>query len=317
MQPRFDASESAFFARQLETIDQTIYMQQFALLKARELLPLITSVGPNDLEYTWRKFTTSGKAHILGDKATDLTVAAVKGQEETSRIKDIEDMFTYSIPEIRAAASRNMPLDDLNARAARQAHETKIDELLAFGSALDTNATGMRGFVNSDDLVDYTTFAPTVKDGGSDHTWTVVGADPAKIIADVTSFVAQLSGQLQQAQGIQGKYTLVLPLTHYALIAGMPASTLVTRSVLDYILTNPLIEAVVPWTKLTGAKHGGSGQRMIIYVRDPMVLGGLVPLNFTRQPEQYDGLQVKIPCWSRCGGAVIRYPVAMAYGDGI
>jgi hypothetical protein len=130
--------------------------------------------------------------------------------------------------------------------------------------------------------------------------------------------VSLLSGQLKQAEGLsESGFTIAMPLTHYSLIGSLPASTLVTRSVLDYLLTNPQIKAIVPWTKLTGAKHSGGGDRIVAYVRDPMVLGALVPMNFNRLPPQYDGLEVKVPCWSRCGGTVIRYPVAMLYCDGV
>lgn len=313
---RLDAAESIFFARQLESIDDRVYEIVFPLLKGRTLVPAVTNVGEWDREYTYRIFERTGKAVIVGDKATDLPRVNVTGTETTARIKDVASEFSYSIPEIRAAMAKGVPLDDLDARAARRAIEEKMDDLIAFGAAADPLAVGMTGFANFSSI-DRTTFVASTKDTGGDTAWSTVGADPLLIVRDINAIVAQVWSGLKQAEGLPDRITLVVPAAQYALIASTPVSTLATKSILSYCLeNNPLLEAVVPWHKLTGAGYSNK-DRMVAFVRDPMVLGSLVPLDFMRQPEQQRQLNFDIPCLARCGGTVWRYPVAAAYGDGI
>jgi hypothetical protein len=309
---RLDANETMFFSRELETIDTRTYDTKFPLLKGRMLIPKINGVGEWDEEYTYRQFTTFGEAEIIADDANDLPVADATGKEFTSRIKPIGMSYKYTIPEIRAAMQKNKPLDAMKARAALRATEELIDTLLAFGSTVHN----MSGFANAA-TVDATTFVPVVKDGGSDTEWDDPSADPELILSDINQITSLLWGNLKEAQGINDKMTLVVPATQYAVIATMPIGDNVDKTVLRFALDNsPFLEDIVPWHKLTGAGDGGA-DRMICYVKDPQVLGALIPLEYQRQEEQLRGITYTVPTLASCGGTVVRYPVAMLYGDGI
>ncbi len=310
-QTRLDASESVFFKRELETIDSKTYDVKFPMLKGRMLLPKVADVAESDAEYTYRQHESFGEAKIIADNADDLPNVDTVGREFTARIKPLGAKFQYNLFEIRAAASKNRPLDQLKARAARRAIEEKIDSLLASGSA----AHDMKGFINHAD-VDATFSASTKAAGGK--TWLSGGlpnATARECIDDVNSFVNALWTGLKEAEGIGDRISVVLPSAEYAYIASLPIGDNADKTVLRYLLDNsPFLSEITPWSKLTGAGGGGEN-RMIAYVKDPMVLGALVPMEYSPQPFQQRGLNFHVPVVASCGGTVIRYPVAVRYGD--
>jgi hypothetical protein len=311
---RLDSNDVLFFKRELESIDSRIYEVKFPLLKGKALIPKVTDVGETDNEYTYRQYTLTGKAKIISDGADDLPSVNAEGQEFTSRIKILGTKYGYNLFEIKAAAAKGKPLSDLLARAARRAIEEEIDSILAFGSS----AHSMKGFVNSAD-VDATTFVPSTKTAGG-TTWLDSGAPNAtgaEMVGDVNVLVAQVWNQLKEAEGIGGKLVIVVPAAEYAYLASQPMGDNADKTALRFLTeNNPFLEEIVPWHKLAGAGDSSSN-RMICYVRDPQVLGALVPLEYSPQMVQQLGLKFEVPVVARCGGTVIRYPIAMAYGDGI
>lgn len=315
---RLDASESVFFDRELESIDATVYDIKFPLLKGRQLVPKINGVSENDREYTYRQYETFGEAKVIANAADDLPTVDTTGREFTARIKPVGDKYTYDLFEIRAAAEKGRPLDDLKARSARRAIEEKIDMLIAFGSTIHD----MKGFANHASVDD--SFTPSTKNAGG-TTWLLAGqpnATAREVVDDINRFVNELWSALKEAEGIGGQIVLVLPATEYAYAASLPMGDNADKTALKYVLeNNPFLEDVIPWHKLaSGSGPVGdtlSSNRMIAYVRDPLVCGALIPMEFSPQPYQQKGLVFEIPCISSCGGTVIRYPVAMRYGNAI
>lgn len=312
---RLDAGETIFFTRELEKIDAQTYDIKFPLLKGKSLVPKVSDISDTDNEYTYRQFRTSGKAKIISSTSDDLPTVNVAGQEFTSRIKPIGDSYCYDIFDIKAANKHGRPLDALLARAARQAIEELIDSLIAFGSTADN----MLGFVNNA-AVNAVAFVPVDKAASVANTWLSSGAPNAtgpEMVADVNNFVAQRWTALKEAEGLGGQLTVVLPAAEYAYLASTPMGDNADKTALSFLLSNnPFLADIVPWHKLTGA-GAGSANRMICYLKDPMVLGSLIGQEYTPLAPQQEGLRFKIPVIARVGGTVIRYPVAMAYGDGI
>jgi len=312
-QTRLDASESIFFARELESIDARTYDVKFPLLKGRLLVPKIGNVAESDLEYTYRQHEGFGVAKIIADNADDLPSVDTNGREFTARIKPVGAKYQYNLFEIRAAAAKQRPLDELKSRAARRAIEELIDELIAFGDA----DHDMRGFVNHPDVD--ATFTPSTKAAGG-TTWLAAGlpnATALEVIDDVNRFVNERFIALREAEGIGDRQVVVIPSPEYAYISSLPVGDNSDKTVLRYLMDNsPFIEDIMPWHKLTGA-GAGAVNRMVTFVRDPQVLGALIPMEYSPQPFQQRGLNFHIPTVASCGGTVIRYPVAMAYGDDI
>lgn len=312
---RLDAAEKVFFQRELESIDARVYEVKFPLLKGRTLVPKILDVSEVDNEYTYRMFEATGAAKVIANGADDLPSVNVSGTEVTSRIKPLGVKYSYDLFEIRAAAAKGKPLSDLMAMAARRAIEEQIDSLIASGSTLHS----MTGFVNST-AVDRTTFVPVTKSANGGTTWLDSGAPNAtaqEMIADVNTIVAQVWNALKEAQGLGSQLTVALPAAEYAYLASTSVGDNADKTALSFLLSNnPFLASIEPWHKLTAA-GASSANRMICYLKDPQVLGALIPMEFSPQPVQQIGLRFEVNNVARCGGTVIRYPVAMAYGDGI
>ena len=116
---RLDASESIFFKRQLESIDQRLYETVYPENKARSLIPTIA--GVEDLPvYTWRMIKQFGKATIVADMADDVLRSDVSGEEQSQLIKTIASSYAWDIDEIKFASRVGTPLDFLKAMSARR-----------------------------------------------------------------------------------------------------------------------------------------------------------------------------------------------------
>ena len=132
-QIRLDAAESAFFKRQLEFIDRTVYEHVYPENKARRLIPTQAGVPDWAKVYTWRLFEKFGNAKIVANMADDIPRADVAGTEESKVIKPIASSYGWDVFEIKAAAATGTALDSLKAMSARLAIETELDRILALG----------------------------------------------------------------------------------------------------------------------------------------------------------------------------------------
>ena len=80
---RFDSNETIFFARELETIDPTAYMELYAGLVGRSLVPRIGNVDPLDLTYTYRMWKVTGQARVGGPHSNDNAVVGAPPEVAT------------------------------------------------------------------------------------------------------------------------------------------------------------------------------------------------------------------------------------------
>lgn len=306
---RLDAAESVWFKRQLEFIDKTMYETVWPENKARSLIPTAGGIPDWAKVYTWRMFDRFGKAKIAANMADDIPRADRSGQEQSKMIKPVTAAYGWDIFEIKAAAATGVPLDAMKAVAARYAVETQIDEILAIGSA----AHGLEGLLTQSTFNNVT---PTTKTGGG-TVWTIA-AKPDEIAQDLFNLCTQTINAMKGAGGpVFQKFTILLPITQYGMIAQRRMSEFSDITILNYVLKNsPFVEAIEPWYRLAGAGSGPS-DRAVAYPRNPMVVTGIVPMEFTTQPPDQRNLEFVINCLSTTGGVVVRYPVALAYCDGI
>lgn len=306
---RLDAAESVWFKRQLEFIDKTLYETIFPDNMARQLIPSQPGVPDWARVYTWRMFDRFGKAKIVANMGDDIPRADRSGQEESKVIKPLASAYGWDIFEIKAAAATGTPLDTLKAMAARFAIETEIDSILAVGSA----AHNLQGIFN---LTGTSTVTLGTKTGGG-VAWSAA-ATSAEIAADLFAMPIKAITNMKLAGGpMFQKFTIVLPIDSYALASTKQMAPGTDTTVLQYVLKNsPWIAAIEPWHYATGA--GASGvNRMIAYPKNPMVVAGIVPMEFTTMPPEQRNLEYVVNTVATCGGVVVRYPVAVVYADGL
>lgn len=298
---RLDAGESIFFANELRRLDPIAYNVLLEGLKGRVLIPKAVNLGPTDETYVYRQFETSGKAKFIAPGSKDWPMVEAKGQEFTARVKQIGIAFGYSLDEIRKANEVGRPLDETKATGARRAHEEIIDDLLAFGNA----EHGMTGFVNHASVPTF-----TFPNAGAWNTLT--GPQIAK---NINGLVNDIWTKMKEAEGMSTSVTVAMPLEQYALIDTLEMDAASPNmTVLKYVSQNQRLTGIVPWSKLDGA-GAALADRVIGYVRDNRVCSALIGEEYTRHAPQQVMLDFVVPTTSRCGGTVIRYPIAMRYAD--
>jgi hypothetical protein len=303
-----DAAEGIWFARQLQAVDAQQYDVLFPENKARQLIPTQGGIPAWAESYVWREYEKLGVAEFVADDATDLKSANVKATENTRIIKQLGASYRYTVREIKQAAATRTPLDAMRAAAARFAIETKIDEVLALGDVKH----GLDGFLTLSNTTSYT----LGDKAGGGKTWAV--ATPDEIVKDIAGAITAIKIAMKGAgtQPFQ-MFDVVLPIGAHCDIAQRRMGDGSDTTVLQFVLRNlPHVNAITDWFRCDGAGQG-STDRMVVYPKNPTVLAGIVPEEYTPLAPQDRGLSVVVNATASCGGVVCRYPVAVAYGDGL
>lgn len=306
-----DASESIWFARQLEYIRPGLMEVLYPALEGKSFIPVDSAVGPGASNYTYRSFDKVGAAGLVDDYAMDPPRADVFGKETTQAIKPYGVMYGYNFQELRAGMLAGLPLDVRKAMAARYAMELKIDQIIFYG---DT-ASGLKGLTTLTGTESFTV-ANGVK---GTKLWHDKTSD--EIVRDMHAIVNTL---VNASHGVYRPNTLILPLRAYNIAATKRMGDGSNETCLSFFEnTSPYIKnggEVRSSYRLDQSESGnwsGSTGRMIAYEKSPDRLSFLLPVEFEQLPPQQVGYEYKTLCHSRIGGAIAPHPTSIAFGDGI
>lgn len=299
-----DASENAFFSRQLELTKTRTYDRKYPNLQARNFVPLDPELDNAVETIRLRSYTNVGIAKLIASYADDLPRADVKTDEATFSVKSIGTSYGYNLQEIRAAQRANVSIDQKKAAAARRATEVVIDRVLALGDS----ATGLTGLLNVPNALSYTVPA----DGtGPSALWST--KTPTLIIRDMVGICEHI---VTQTSEIEAPNMLLMPRAQFTRIRTTRFDSNSDKTILDWFKTQYPGVAVEPWYRMTGAGAGGL-DRMMAYSMSPDHMQGAVPQEFEQLPVQERNLEFIVPCHARVGGVQCYYPLSVAYGDGI
>jgi hypothetical protein len=312
-----DQGESAFFLRGLEDVDRQAYMRRFPSLLARQVIPTFMSVAAWASVYTWREWTPVGSAKIIANAADDLPMNDVTGQEFSQMIKDVGNGYMYSLKEIKKSAADGTPLDATRAEMARMTTEQLIDQILATGNA--TNK--LQGVLSLDSTAlpassRVTTFTFANKAASGTKAWGTLAAPVAtgkEVAADLIGIASKI---VEDTKGIWSQVNIVLPIAQYNYAASTTLNAINNTTALEFALKSGFISSIRPWYMCAGAGAAGA-DRLAAFPSDPIVLGGIVPQEWTPMPPQQKNLAYIVNAVASVGGVVCRYPIACRYGDGL
>jgi hypothetical protein len=316
-QNRLDQGESAYFLRGLEQVDQKAYMRRFPQLIARQVIPTFESVAAWASVYTWREWTPTGSAKIIGNAADDLPMNDVTGQEFSQMIKDVGNGYMYSLKEIKKAAAENLPLDSMRAEIARMSTEQLIDQLLATGNS----ANKLQGVLSLDSTAlpsasRVGTYTLANKAASGLKAWGTLAAPVAtgkEVAADLIGLASKI---VEDTKGVWGQVNIVLPIAQYNYAASTTLNAINNTTALEFAQKSGYIASIRPWYMCSGA-GASAADRMAAFPSDPIVLGGIVPQEWTPTAPQQKNLAFVINAVASCGGVVCRYPIACRYADGL
>jgi len=307
IQHNFDANETLFLARELESIESKLYEYKKRELKYRELIPVSNEDSPGAETITYRMITSVGMAKIIANYSDDLPRADAITQEYSQKVKSVGTSFGYNTQEVRAATMAGKSLDSIKADSARRAVREEESQIAWTGNT----TYNIIGFLNNPNIPIQ---AVTAGVGGS--TWAL--KTPDEIIKDISDGVSLVR---TQSNGIHEANTLILPIPQYNIISQTPRATNSDTTILEFVTKpgNTYGLTTITWlsTELSSAFVGGTKDGMVFYEKDPEVLTNRIPLEMVIHPIQPKNLEFLIPCEARNGGVVIRYPLACAILTGI
>jgi len=301
---RNDAGESAILSRKLEAVRASALEVRYPELKGRRFVPLAQGIdtGAEVRRYTW--FDEVAQAEVIRDYSKDLKRADVLAGEATTPMFSIANSYGFSIQEMRASAMAGANLDGRKARAARNAIERKIDDLLLIGdSTLSIN--GLFTLTGTNTLTPATGF-------GGDTLWTNKTAD--EILDDMFSAEQKVATDSNE---IDVPNRMLLSVDRDALISRKRMGDGSTMTVKQYFLTNSKYVKNIDTSIKLASNTGWTGHRMVVYKYDLDTVEGIVSQEFEQFPPQWRGLESITPCHARCGGVVVYFPKAVLYCDNI
>jgi hypothetical protein len=306
-----DANQTAFFARELESIKARTYDVVYPELKATTLIPVSTEAGPGAESITYQQFDQLGLAKVIANYADDLPRADVKGKEFNSPIRSLGASYGYSVQEIRAAQFVGRSLEQRKANATRRAIEQKVNKIAWYGDS----ESGLTGLIDNPNI----TRVAVENDGTASSTlWE--DKTPDQILRDMNDLV---TGIVDVTKGVEMPNTLIMPIKQYRQISNTRLASGTDTTILEFFLQNSPFITTVEWVnELKGAGLGegsvaAGGDVMIAYDRNPDKLTLEIPQPYEQFPAQERGLEFVVPAHARVAGVIIYYPLSVAVGEGI
>ncbi len=295
-------AQVAIRSMDLEALDRTLYEPKYAELKARSVMGLKTDIPAGAESYAYDVMTRSGVAKILGNNSDDVPLVDIDMRRETARIYSIVTGYRVTVQELRAAQMANVPVDTAKAGVARRAVAEKENKLVWIGDA----NYGIQGLVNKTGIQ-----TTSVAQGAKNSTkWKdKTGAEIVEDVRKTRSLITVLPSMSD------APLTLALTAAAYE-EAGKRYSDYDSRSVLDVIRANGWFNSIVSIPDLAGKGTAGS-DCMLIFDASPENIQLVLPLDIMRHEPEW-----KFPAWrvaveERTGGALVRFPMTIARGDGI
>lgn len=285
----------------LEAVDKKLYEPKKEELKARTLLNVKTDVPPGAETYSYDVITRSGAAKILAPGATDIPLVDADLSRHTVNIYSIATAFNLTVQEIRNAQMARRPVETTKADTARKAIAEKENSLVWVGDA----AHNIKGLVN---VTGIQVLAVDENEASTSTKWKdKTGTEIVEDIKKAKNLVNKLPGHeadtlvvtpdgFEQLEKVYNDYT--------------------KQTVLEYIKSQQWFKRIDRVADL--AKQGTAGADcFLVFDSSPDVVEMLVPMDITRHPQEYKFPNYKIPLEERCGGAIVRYPMAVVRGEGI
>ena len=299
-----DVNLSAFFLKELVSVETRTYDVKFKKYKYADLIPIDTSDDPGAKTIAYQRYTKRGRAKIIASYAMDAPRVDVFGEEIYIKVYQVCNSFGYSREDIRNARMAGKPLDTKRAETAKDAMEAEFNDL-AFSGDADYNIAG---------FIDYPGTNEYITPDGTSGEPEFIDKTPFEVLTDLNGIVTAV---IDVTNGVEEPDTLLLPIAQFEYIKSTPMSDIADKSILKWFLENNVHIKTIDWlTELKGAGAGGS-DRMICYKRDRNNLCFKIPLAYTQLPPEVKGYTFVINTEAKCAGTVIYYPLSVAIADNI
>ncbi len=314
---RLDANETAFFERQLASIEARMYEVMFPERSILRMLKIDSSDNPGAETYISRIYEKIGMAEFLAAySANDVPSVDVVGSELIGRFHTLANKFGFDIQEIRAASMAGVPLEQFKAESAQLTHSQKWNQIVWFGDTL----RGIPGILNHPNIP--AGYVATV----NGHTeWLIAGVankTPDQINEDMSKLVRDVRTVTKNVENVD---TFLLGIERYGYISSTYRATNSDKTILEAFEAahkGIIVESVpeldlVPFDPVDGTPAPDGVNCMVTFNSEPRVSVVKGPIPFEMSPPDVRGFRYDIEARSRIGGFVVRYPLAWNIGVGI
>jgi hypothetical protein len=284
LDPRLDAGETVFLARELEVISSKNYERKYTELKARKHFPVSFEGGNGAATITSRYYDRKGRAQLgLGFPRVSVTRA-----EMTTTVRSITDSYGYDFQEVRNARQAGVPLEQAEASAARRAIAEEENRLAYVGDA-DTGLLG--AFTHPNTPIQVAAFPIN---GNTDYNQVQ------------TVFNNAINGIMNLSKGIAKANTILMSVDDYTWIASTVRNANTDTTMLELLKkSHPGVE--FDWC-VEAANASSIGKAVLFaYVRDEEYVVMRVPSDYEELPPFWDGVATTVNCHERFAGIEWHY----------
>jgi len=132
----FDSQLLAFFKNKLEYVLSRVYEKQYPELSARSMFPVSNEGGEGVDSISYEVWDETGIAQFVSAYAGDIPRADIKAQKFSVPVHRMAESFGMTLDEIKKAKRTGSNLSDRKAKAVRNGHEEKLNQVAFYG---DTN----------------------------------------------------------------------------------------------------------------------------------------------------------------------------------
>jgi hypothetical protein len=294
-----DANQSIFMENLLTETLRQLYLKRYPETPWGDgkLIDIDTSANPGANGVQWEMIGDVGLFKTVADDADDIPQIDVEGSTSYNKAITIAGAIRYSEQQLQAAEMQGMfNVASIKADAAKRAYVRTLNNYIRSGSAADSIA-GMTNLPGRKNLV-------------STGAWS--GLTPAQIQAD---FVRAFDAIWDGTGGTFVPDTVVFPSSVRGRLL-QQNSVATNDNILNWMKQN--YDMITMWEFDYGMNTSGTGSTdaMIMYVRDPLICGAIVPEYMRPLPVQPKGLSFEMPFKSRFAGIRNTNPgtVATLYG---
>lgn len=309
---RKDSEALPFLERQLTQTMAEVFSVLYPDLVMIEggVIPIETAVdeGANFFEYIMMDGTTLAR-FVTSYAADDMPMVSISASRHATPIHTIQAGYEYSRQDLRAAVFAGMALDSELGQLCRRGHLEKHNRVALWGS----RKRKLDGFVNHRNVPE---LAPLPDPDLSGETrWAV--KNPILVAQDIANMKARVR---KTTKRVHRMTNLAMGTETFEILQGRPMAV----STAAGIALNS--ESVMTWLQrvhsdvtfvdvpelMADESEGNLDSNVAIAYQggDKKIVSYVMAMDFTQHEPQWRGLKAQIPCESRSGGVVWRYPLS-------
>lgn len=309
---RKDAEALPFLERQLTETMAEVFETLYPELVMIEggVIPIDTSVseGANFFEYIMMDGTTLAQ-FVTSYAGDDMPMVSISAARHATPIHTIQAGFEYSYQDMRAAVFANVPLTSELGDLCRRGHMEKHNRVALWGS----KKRKLDGFVNHKNVPE---LAPLPDpDLAGETRWAV--KNPILVAQDIANMIARVRKTTKRTHRVTH---LAMGTETFEVLQGRPMSVstaagiaLNSESVMSWLQkVHPSVTFVDVPELMADESEGNLDSNVAIAYQggDKRIVSYVMPMDFTMHEPQWRGLKAQVPCESRSGGVVWRYPLS-------